>query len=476
MIEAGTRGGIPLAVDLDGTLLHADTLWESAVALLARNPLYVFLLPVWLLRGRAHLKRMLARRAPLDPATLPYDGRVLGLLAASDDRPRWLVTAADHGHADAIAAHLGLFEGVIASDGVSNLAGPAKAAALVQRFGERGFDYLGNGNVDLRVWRHARRGWVVNAPASLSRRAAAVTDVVQHWPARRAGLDTWMRAIRLHQWLKNLLVFVPLVAAHRFLEPAAVLAALQAFVAFGLCASGVYIANDLVDLPSDRQHPRKRLRPFAAGRIPVLHGLVVSPLLALAGVALAWSVAPLFAAVLVAYWLATLGYSLWFKRIAMLDVTVLAGLYTLRIIGGAVAIAVPLSFWLLAFSMFVFLSLAMLKRYTELAAMAASGRDRAQGRGYATADLPLLQSLGGASGFIAVLVLALYINSPDSVELYSRPQLLWLLCPLLLYWVGRAWAVAHRGRMHDDPVVFAVTDRVSQAVALLCGLVVLGAI
>jgi 4-hydroxybenzoate polyprenyltransferase and related prenyltransferases len=469
-------GDVPLAVDLDGTLLHTDVLWENALALLARNPLILFLLPFWLLRGRAHLKRMLALRAPVDPAVLPYDARVLELLDASAGRPRWLVTAADQAQAEAIAAHLGRFEGVIASDGISNLAGPAKAAALVERFGDRGFDYLGNGLVDLRVWRHARRGWVVNAPGSLSRRAAALTEVVAHWPRSHSVAGAWLRAIRLHQWTKNLLVFVPLAAAHRFFDAQAILASMQAFLAFGLCASGVYIANDLLDLTNDRRHPRKRLRPFASGRIPLLHGMVAAPLLALAGLALAWRVSPAFAAVLVVYWLATLSYSLWLKRIQMLDVTVLAGLYTVRIVGGAVAIAVPLSFWLLAFSMFIFLSLALLKRYTELAAMASDGGDRAHGRGYMTADLPLLQSLGGSSGYIAVLVLALYINSPDSIELYSRPQLLWLLCPLLLYWVGRAWALAHRGRMHDDPVVFAVTDRVSLVVAALFGLVVFGAI
>jgi 4-hydroxybenzoate polyprenyltransferase len=260
------------------------------------------------------------------------------------------------------------------------------------------------------------------------------------------------------------------------MEAEVVLAAVAGFVAFGLCASGVYVLNDLLDLPSDRQHPRKRLRPFASGALPLLPGIVLAPVLALAGLALAWLTEPRFAAVLAAYYLLTLGYSLRFKRVAMLDVMLLAMLYTLRIIGGTAVIGAALSFWLLAFSMFIFLSLALLKRYVELSAMLAEGKLTAAGRGYGVDDLPLLQSLGGSAGYLAVLVLALYINSPESIALYSRPQVLWLLCPLVLYWVSRTWVVAHRGGMDDDPVVFAATDRVSQVVGLLCAVIALSAI
>lgn len=463
-------------IDLDGALLRTDLLYESVLLLLRKNPLFLFLLPVWLLRGKARLKREVARRVEIDASSLPYDSRVVEHLQRTANRPRVLCTASDELLAWPVARHLGLFDQVLASDGRTNLGGAAKAEVLVASFGERGFAYTGNSSTDLHIWRVARRARVVNAPDRLARRAAAVVPVESHWPAPGVGMLIWLKAIRIHQWLKNLLVFVPLLAAHRYLDPLAVSQGLLAFLAFGLCASGVYVVNDLLDLQSDRQHPRKRDRPFASGSIPVLHGMLAGPLLTLAGLAVAWVATPAFAAVLAGYWLVTLSYSLWLKRVEMLDVTVLAGLYTVRIIGGAVAVAVPLSFWLLAFSMFIFLSLAMLKRYTELSAMAADGRDQASGRGYATADLPLLQSLGGASGYLAVLVLALYINSPDSVDLYSRPQLLWLLCPLLLYWVSRAWSVAHRGKMHDDPVIFAVTDPVSQAVIGLCGLAALGAI
>jgi 4-hydroxybenzoate polyprenyltransferase len=326
------------------------------------------------------------------------------------------------------------------------------------------------------VWAHARRAFVVNAGASLARAAAARCEVEQHWPAKGGGLRTWLRALRLHQWLKNLLVFIPLLASHRLLQADALIASGCGFLAFGLCASGVYLLNDLLDLPSDRLHPRKRLRPFAAGTLSLLKGALLAPLLAVAGLALAWWAEPRFALVLAAYYGLTLAYSLRLKRVVMLDVIVLAALYTVRIIGGTVVIAAALSFWLLAFSMFIFLSLALLKRHTELSAMLAAGRTDAAGRGYAVEDLPLLQSLGASSGYMAVLVLALYINSAESIALYGRPQVLWLLCPLILYWVSRAWVIAHRGAMDDDPVVFAATDRVSQLVALLCAVIALMAI
>jgi 4-hydroxybenzoate polyprenyltransferase len=467
--------GHPLCVDLDGTLLKTDLLYESVLALLRINPLYLLLLPWWLMRGKAALKQEISRRVELDPAFLPYDERVLELVRAHDGS-RTLCTASDHRLAEAIAVHLQLFDTVIASDGVRNLSGGHKAEALVQRYGIRGFDYAGNARIDLQVWRHARAAWVVNAPASLARAAARVAEVAGQLPTQGGGPRTWLKAIRLHQWIKNLLVLIPLLASHQFLQPSAVGAALLAFVAFGLCASGVYVLNDLLDLPADRQHPRKRLRAFAAGELPLLHGLIAVPLLTLAGFALALMCNAQFALVLGVYCLTTLAYSLQLKRVVMLDVVLLAGLYTLRIIGGAVAIAAGLSFWLLAFSMFIFLSLAMLKRYVELGTTLANGKAHASGRGYAVDDLPLLQSLGASSGYIAVLVLALYINSPESLELYSRPQMLWLLCPLLLYWISRVWVVAHRGGMHDDPVVFAATDRISQCIVVAGAVIALGAI
>lgn len=464
-----------LCVDLDGTLLRTDILYESLLALLAHNPLYIFFVPFWLLRGKAYLKRQLALRVQLPAETLPYDERVLEILRTTTQRPRVLCTASDRLLVQPIADYLGLFEEVMASDGHNNLSGNNKGHALATRYGKRAFDYMGNSRVDIKVWAHAGGAIVVNNGAGLANAAAKQTEVLAHLPAQNGGLLTWIKAMRIYQWLKNLLVLVPLLTAHLFFDIGSVIDAATAFLAFGLCASGVYLLNDLLDLTPDRMHPRKRKRPFAAGTLPLLHGLLVAPLITLAGFALAFWCSPAFAGVLLCYYVMTLGYSLKLKRIVMIDVVMLAALYTVRIIGGAVAINSELSFWLLAFSMFVFLSLAMLKRYTELASALASGKEMAIGRGYSVADLPLVQSLGAAAGYIGVLVFALYINSPESLELYRNPKLLWLLCPVLLYWISRTWVIAHRGGMHDDPIVFAARDRVSQAVAGVAILIVLAA-
>lgn len=482
IVPAGDRSDdretAPLCIDLDGTLLRSNMLWESLLALLRQNALFVFLVPFWLARGKAALKEAIASRVHVDVADLPFDRRVLALLEATPARPRVLCTATNTRYAQAIAAHLGVFEQVVCSDADRNLTGRRKAEALVAEFGEGGFDYAGNEYVDLQVWAKARQALVVNASAKLAAAAARVCTVALHLPVERdkSPARLWIKQIRVHQWLKNLLVFLPLLASHRFTDSDAVVASVLAFFAFGLCASGVYVLNDLLDLPSDRAHARKRSRPFAAGHLPLLHGLFAAPLLTLGGFVLAWATEPTFALVLLAYYVMTLAYSLRLKRVVMVDVVVLAALYTVRIIGGAAAIDATLSFWLLAFSMFIFLSLAMLKRYTELADVAAAGATRASGRGYAVDDLPLIQAMGAASGYLAVLVFALYINSPESLALYSRPKALWLICPMLLYWISRAWMVAHRGGMDDDPVVFAVTDRGSLVVIGICALMVLGAI
>lgn len=459
---------IPLCIDLDGTLLRSDLLIESALRLLSAQPWLAVLFPFWLLiGGKARLKREIADRATIDVSSLPFDERVVDLLrqARKEGRRIVLCSAADQRLVDRVAEHLTLFDHALGSDGVRNLAGRHKASELVRLYGHRGFDYAGNAPVDLVVWREARRGWVVNAGEALRNKAARLCEIEHNLPKEGGGLLRWLKAARLHQWLKNLLVFVPLFASHQLLDPGDALRAVGAFVAFGLCASGVYLLNDLLDLDSDRQHPRKRLRPFAAGDLAVGKGMLAALLLASAGLGMALVVSPAFMLVLGGYYLITLAYSVRLKRVAILDVMILAALYTVRIIGGAVAIGVVLSFWLLAFSVFLFLSLALLKRYAELVLVQAEGKTFALGRGYGTDDLPLVQSMGAASGYASVLVLALYINSPESQVLYSHPQVLWLICPVALYWITRAWMITHRGGMHDDPVVFAVRDRVSQGLA-----------
>ncbi|SFS07820.1 4-hydroxybenzoate polyprenyltransferase [Dyella sp. OK004] len=468
---------VPLCVDLDGTLIRSDLLVESALALLSHNPLSIFPMLGWLLRGKAHLKREIASRVSLDPTHLPYNTDVLAWVREQQAvRSVVLCTASDAELAEAVATHVGGFDAVLASDGQRNLSGSNKAQVLVEQYGEGGFDYVGNASVDLKVWKYAHAAVTVESGTSLSQAAARLTTVEKRFELPVAGLRHWVKALRVHQWIKNALVFLPLLAAHRLFEVDAVLATVLAFVCFSLCASSVYITNDLLDLGSDRQHHRKKNRPFAAGHLPLVAGPIVALGLLIISFGLATLLHEIFVGVLAGYYVLTSAYSFRFKRVVMLDVVVLATLYTSRIIAGTAAIHTKPSFWLLAFSMFLFLSLAMVKRYIELLSAQKAGKINASGRGYDIGDIPLIQSLGAASGYLSVLVLALYIDSPDSRILYHHPHYLWLLCPVLLYWISRTWAIAHRGIMHDDPVVFAVTDRLSRVLLVMAALVILFAI
>ena len=467
----------PLCVDLDGTLIRTDLLVESALALLARSPFMLFAMLAWLFRGKACLKREIARRVELDVSTLPYNNDVVAWVREQHTlRTTVLCSAADSVLATRVADHIGGFDTVIASDGKRNLSGKNKATALVELYGARGFDYVGNATVDLHVWKSANAAIVVESGSSLSTAAARVTRVERTFSQSGVTGRQWLKALRIHQWIKNVLVFLPLLAAHRVFDPQAVLSSILAFFCFGLCASSVYVTNDLLDLSADRLHRRKKHRPFAAGAIPLYQGPLAALLLLIAGFSLAWLLTPTFVLVLLGYYILTTGYSFKFKRVVMLDVVVLALLYTTRIVAGAAAIQSRASFWLLAFSMFIFLSLAMIKRYTELLAAQKSAGMKAAGRGYDVLDLPLIQSLGGASGYLSVLVLALYVDSTASQSLYRHPHYLWLLCPLLLYWISRTWVIAHRGIMHDDPVVFAIMDNVSRVLILIAAVIVVASI
>lgn len=467
--------GIPLVVDLDGTLLRTDTLHESAIRLVRDSPFDVLRIPLWLARGRAALKRRLASKVGLDPAALPYRSDLLDWLREQRDagRPLILCTAADSAVAASIAEHLGIFDQIIASDGQTNLAGRRKAEALVERFGAAGFDYAGNSSADLAVWEQARRVIVVDAPTDVARRARALGEVEREFRGGAAGVRTWLGMLRVHQWLKNLLLFVPLAAAHQFGDHASWVALSLAFLSFSLCASTVYIVNDLLDLESDRLHPRKRARPFAAGMIPVRQGVLAAPVLLAASAAIGLQVGGDFMPWLAVYFLLTCLYSLLLKRLALVDCLTLALLYTLRLVAGAAAAGLALSFWLLAFSTFLFLSLAFVKRYAELLVQAAGARDRAPGRGYFTADTPLVQAFGVAAGYGSAVVLALYLNSDAVVTLYRQPEIAGAAVPVLVFWISWVWLQAHRGRMSDDPLVFALTDPASIAACLVFGAVLL---
>ncbi len=453
----------PLCVDLDGTLIHSDLLLESFLLLIKSNPLYVLCVPWWLLRGKAHLKAQIANRVTLDGGALPYTESLLQWLRAQKaaGRTLWLCTASDKRLAQAVADHVGLFDGVMASDGQVNLAGGNKASHLVARFGERGFDYCGNHRVDLAIWAHARQAIVVNGDEALLKKAAQLTQVSHTVSPQPAGIKVIAKALRVHQWAKNALIFVPLAAAHKLTEVAALGDSILAFVAFSLCASSVYLLNDMLDLEADRQHHSKCKRPFAAGRLSLLFGLIAAPVLLLLAMGLALLLPLKFFGVLAVYYVATLAYSFGLKKVEMIDVLALAGLYTIRIVAGAAATDIPLSFWLLMFAIFIFLSLAIVKRYAELFVMRQQGKLSAKGRGYQVEDIGLLQSLGASSGYLSVLVLALYLNSPDVAVMYHHPKMAWGLVPIMLYWVSRIWMQTHRGQMHDDPLVYALKDRVS---------------
>ncbi len=465
----------PLCVDLDGTLVRTDTFIEALLQLIRRNPLLVFLIPIWFVSGLAHLKREVARRLILDAATLPYDEALLTFLRSEKGKGRRiiLVTAADRAQADAVAAHLGLFDEVIASDGATNLKSAAKAKRLTELYGVRGFDYAGNEIADMAVWREAGGVIVVNADAITTSRIKAEREVAHEFAGQPATLQTYVKALRPHQWMKNVLVFVPAVLAHQLFDIAAFGKASLAFLAFGLTASAVYVINDLVDLKDDRAHPRKRSRPFAAGVIPLKQGLIIAPLLLVGAALLALFLPREFAGVLAFYFAITIAYSFFFKRTMLFDVLVLAGLYTLRIIAGSAALSIPRSFWLLAFSIFLFLSLAMMKRYVELADMGAGADQRERGRSYRAVDLESLSQFGISSGLISVLVLALHIDSPEVKSFYRNPEIIWLLCPLMLYLICRFWFVARRGEMHEDPIIFAIRDWRSQYIVGIGAVVLL---
>ncbi len=453
----------PLIVDLDGTLIHTDMLHESALRVLRDHPFYLLFIPYWLSQGKAVLKQNLSHRTGFDASSLPYNHDLLDWLKQQRIQGRKLIlcTASDHAIAVAIADYLGIFDEIMASDGTTNLAGKHKAEALEQRFGHAGFDYAGNSRADLAVWQRARQAIVVNASAKVAQKAAHVCAVERVFAPHSVGFSAWRRMLRIHQWMKNGLLFVPLLAAHQLTNTDAWLALVLAFFSFSLCASSVYIVNDLLDLESDRQHPRKRMRPFASGLVPASVGVALAPVLLLSSLALALHVGSHFLSWLLFYFVLTCAYSWGLKRLMLLDCLTLAMLYTLRIVAGAAAISMGLSFWLLAFSVFLFLSLAFVKRYAELEVQLLSGKQKTHGRGYYTSDAPLLQTMGMASGYAAILVLAFYLNSADVTKLYKTPELVWGAVPIMLFWISWMWMKAHRGEMHDDPLVFAVKDKAS---------------
>lgn len=454
----------PLYVDLDGTLIRTDLLWESLLSSARTHPVAALRGLARLRHGKAAMKCALAQAAAIDVATLPYNVPFLDWLRgeARRGRPIYLATAADSGLAGRVAAHLGFFSGVLASDGRHNLKGPNKLAAIREHRRGGPFAYCGNGPEDVAIFAAASEAIVVGASRSVEAAARASANVTHRFPCDPAGVRTWARAMRVHQWLKNLLVFVPLLTSFGLADPAAIVAAVVAFIAFCLVASGGYFVNDLLDLGADRQHPTKRGRPLASGRLSVPSGAAAAAAAFGVGFAAAAFLSWSFAGWLGAYAVLTLTYSMAIKRYAIFDLIALAALYTLRILAGGAAIGVEVSFWLLAFSVFLFFSLATVKRCGELASIRSRSEQSARGRGYHAGDLEVLKSFGTATSVAAVLVLALYVQTPEVNQRYAAPRALWLMLAALLTWLAHLWLVTWRGAMHDDPLVFALRDPTSR--------------
>lgn len=462
----------PLVVDLDGTLIKTDLLFESVSYFIKTNLLRCVYVVYWFIKGMPYLKARCANPSWFDPATLPYNVPLVSWLEQQKALGRTLVLATGSHQllATPIAEHLGLFSEVMATNGHINLTSKHKRDALLERFGSGGFDYIGNSRADLPVWKASVVSYVVSSSSRLTHHVRKLGNLGQVFSDERPSvMRSIFKALRPYQWVKNLLLFVPQVTAYSVSNDVvtsvnSISHLVVAFVVFCLTASSVYVLNDLVDVLDDRHHHRKRYRPFASGNLSLLLGWVLWPsLLMVAGMLATFALPNTFCAVLAAYFVLTFAYSHKLKQKAIVDVLTLAMLYTLRLIAGAAAVGVPLSFWLLAFSMFFFLSLAFMKRFSELQLAFKAGREGAlRGRGYVPEqDLAIVSSMGVAAGYLAVLVFALYIQDAHTAALYRAPQLMWFVCPMLLGWISRAWLIAHRGKMHDDPIVFAIKDHIS---------------
>ena len=453
----------PLVVDADA-LAGGGLLVEGAARLVARRPLKLFALAIWLLRGRAVLARRVAEAVPLPPSTLALDPLVRGEIdaARAAGREVWLASDAHRDAVEPLAEAVGA-TGCVASDERAGSVGEARAAALAARFGPQRFDYLGRARRDLAAWGRARRAVGAGLAAGLARDVRAIDPRARLLPASGGAPGDYVRALRPHHWMKNLLVFVPLLAVHET-DVGPYLTLLGLFAALSACASGTYLLNDVLDLPHDRRHGRKRARPLAAGRTRLLPSVGLGLALAAGGLAAAFRLSAAAGGGVALYLAATLAYSLWLKRKTFIDVLVIGVLYAMRVLTGAAAVSLAPSPWLLAFSLFAFLAVAVAKRQTEL----ATGED-GDGRAYRPEDGPSMAALGAGSGFATVVVLTLYLQSPEVSARYTRPDLLWLVCPLLLHWLGRLTLLAGRGAVDDDPLVFAMRDRTSWVTVLAIG-------
>ncbi|WP_145603956.1 UbiA family prenyltransferase [Yersinia intermedia] len=454
--------GTPLCIDLDGTLVRTDTLVESFFLLIKKNPFYLFMCVLWLFRGKAALKSEIAKRVTMNVASLPYNERLLAMLhdEHNNGRDLWLCTAANEKIAQSVSDYLGIFSRVIASNDTKNVSSSVKADEILSHTDS--FDYAGNSSDDIKVWDKATGAIVVDLPENLLSRISI--PILKKIDSDKNIMKSWLKEIRIHQWAKNLLIFIPLLAAHEVSKSELLFYSMLAFLAFGFCASSVYLLNDLVDLEADREHKTKRNRPLASGMIPLVHGIIAAIIFLIIAISITLFLPWQFAISLSAYYIITLAYSFSLKSKVVVDVATLALLYSMRIVAGAAATGIMLSNWLISFSMFIFFSLAIVKRVVELKAAESVGKIK--GRGYYPTDMPLLLASGISAGYISILVFVLYIDSSSSLQNYSNPGILYLIAPILFIWLTRVWLLTWRNEMHDDPVAFAIKDRASQLMGI----------
>ncbi len=464
-----------IVCDLDGTLIKTDMLFESVFLLIKKNPIYILLLPIWLAKGRAHLKSEIEKIIKINPESLPYNNDVISFLENEKNKGNKLVlaTASNQNIANKIGDYLNIFDEVYGSSKDFNLKSKNKRDFLNDKFGKGKYSYIGDSSADLKVWKDSKFAYVINNGLAKKHKIDNLKEEIGDKP--KSTLKLIIKEIRVYQWVKNFLLFIPALMAHKTnLDIYTTLSI--SFIAFSLLASSVYVLNDLLDLEADRQHPRKKNRPFASGNLSLLYGFILLPILIVISFGLSISYLPFeFTLTLLIYYIITNLYSFKLKKLELLDIITLASLYTIRIISGGFAVDVPISPWLLAFSMFMFLSLALLKRYTELLTMLKENKLTASGRGYHVEDIDIIRSFGTASAYISILVYALYAYSEQVQVLYNKPIIMWVVAVLLLYWITRIWFLAHRGKMTDDPIVFTGKDYVSWIIGILVGIMVLWA-
>ena len=468
----------PLCVDLDGTIIATDSLAESLLVIMKINPLMLFLLPFWVLMGKYYLKSKIEKYSKITPEKLPYRAKVLEYinLEKAKGRKILLVTASMPTIADKISDYLGIFDEVMASKDNINLRAENKAKELVRRFGEKGFDYIGDSKADLPVWKSANKAILVNPKKSVLRKARKFGNVGTVFQSHDSKFLAILKEIRVYQWVKNILLFLPMILAHQVFDLEIIKNTSISFIAFSLMASFVYVLNDLLDVEADRIHPRKRNRPIAAGRISIFQAFFMIPILFFSSIGIsAYFLNFEFSIALLIYVITNILYSFNLKKIMILDIIILASLYTLRLIAGALAGGILISPWLIEFSIFFFFSLAAVKRYSELLILKDTNQTSIKRRGYLVGDIDVVRNFGIISGYLSVMIIAFYVHGQEVVKLYHHPEFLWMISPVLLYWISRVWLIAHRGKMNDDPIVFTGKDPVSWVIGFLVALIALGA-